>query len=276
MTNVLKADLFNLRRGKALYLLLGGAVLAGILLPLIYYGMFEFLKFLQTNEQMLEIEELQKMLSTLAGITEYLNADRIFLTVLPMAEGYGLIICGAVCFYNVRQFSNGVIRNKLIAGKSRFSIYMSMLITSVIMTLAAALVNLVVSALFSMILFGKFVMPFGDLVVIFVITLLVYAVYSAIVTFIAFSTKSVPASLVISIVLPIITNTILSLLGTLASTLPDFLIPVFAILPSMQSILVMSGIVGARIIVVSVIADTAWIVILSLIGILKFKKADIN
>ena len=276
MTNVLRADLFNLRRGKALYLLLGGAVLAGILLPFIYYGMFEFLKFLQTNEQMLEIEELQKMLSTLAGITEYLNADRIFLTVLPMAEGYGLIICGAVCFYNVRQFSNGVIRNKLIAGKSRFSIYMSMLITSAIMTLSAAVVNLVVSALFCVVLFGKFVMPFGDLVVIFVITLLVYAAYSAIVTLIAFSSKSVPASLVISIVLPIVTNTILSLFGTLASTLPDFLIPVFAILPSMQSILVMSGIVGARIIVVSVIADTVWIVILSLIGIMKFKKADIK
>ena len=276
MTNVLRADLFNLRRGKALYLLLGGAVLAGILLPLIYYGMFEFLKFLQTNKQMLEIEELQKMLSTLAGITEYLNADRIFLTVLPMAEGYGLIICGAVCFYNVRQFSNGVIRNKLIAGKSRFSIYMSMLITSAIMTLSAAVVNLVVSALFCVVLFGKFVMPFGDLVVIFVITLLVYAAYSAIVTLIAFSSKSVPASLVISIVLPIVTNTILSLFGTLASTLPDFLIPVFAILPSMQSILVMSGIVGARIIVVSVIADTVWIVILSLIGIMKFKKADIK
>ena len=276
MTNVLKADLFNLRRGKALYLLLGGAILSGILMPLLYYGMFEFLKFLQTNESLLEMEKIQKMLTSLEGITSYVNADRIFLMILPMAEGFGLIICGAVCFYNARQFANGVIRNKLVAGKSRFSVYMSMLITSVIMTVAAAVIHLLSAALFSVIFFGKFTTPAGDLIMIIVITILVYTVYSAIATFFAFTTKNVPASLVICIVLPIITNTVFSLLGTIASTLPDFILPLFAVLPTMQSILVLNGVLGTRILVVSILADTAWIVVLSLIGILKFKKTDIN
>ena len=250
MTNVLKADLFNLRRGKAIYLLFIGAVAFGILLPLLYYGMYAFLDFLQTNESLLEIEEMQTMLSSLSGLTSIINADRIFMTIIPLAEGYGLVICGAVCFYNARQFSNGVIRNKLIAGKSRFSVYMSMLITSAIMAVSTALVHLAVAALFSRILFGTYTMNFGELVMVIVITLIVYAVYASLCTFVAFTVKNVPASLVICIVLPTVTNMLLSLLGTIASSLPDFILPLCAIIPTMQSILVLSGVSGSRILLV--------------------------
>ncbi len=276
MTNILKADLFNLRRGKAIYLLLIGAVISGILLPLLYYGMFEFLKLLQNSESLLEIEEMQKMLSSLSGLTSIINADRIFATVIPIAEGYGLVICGAACFYNARQFSNGVIRNKLIAGKSRSGIYLSMLLTSSIMAVSAALLHLVVAALFSRLLFGAFDMAFGDLVLIIVITLVIYAVYSAIATFVAFTVKNVPASLVICIILPTVVNMILSFLGTLASTLPDFVLSLCAVLPTMQSILVMNGVPGSRILLVSFIADFVWIAVLTVIGILRFKKSDIK
>ena len=272
MKELLSADLFNLRRGKAMYLLFAGAVLAGILMPLMYYGLIEFVKLLEQADP----SQFGDMMVPLTSILEYMDSDLVFKSVLPLNEGYGLIICGVVCFYNCRQFANGIIRNKIIAGKKRSAVYLSMLITSQILALSAALIYSAVCAVATVALFGALKMSAGEIVSLFVVSVLMYAVYAAITVMIVFLLKSVPLSLVVSIVFPIIVGTIFQLVASVAQALPEKILPVCAVFPTFAQTLLVGDIKSSGIVPVFTVAVVAWVVLFTVIGILRFRRSDIR
>ena len=151
-----------------------------------------------------------------------------------------------------------------------------MLITSTVLSLSAMLIYLITSAVTTRACFGRFESGIGHIMYILAISVLIYTTYTAIQTFASFTTKSVPISMVICILLPIITNTVFSVLGTLAATLPEEILPCFAIFPTFQSILVVNKIAGLSVLLVSIFVDIIWTVGITLLGIVRFRKTDIK
>lgn len=276
MNRLLSADFYNVRKSNVTKLLLIGAFVSGILMPLFFYGILGFLKLVGNNADFLDIEEMRPMLESINGITAYLTAENIFMMVLPISEGFGLIICGAICYYNAQQFSNGIIRNKIIEGQPRSRIYISMLITSVVLATVSALLYLLTAAGMSRLCFGAFEMDASHFFTIILISTMIYMAYASIQTFAAFSTKSVPFSMIICILLPIVTNTVFSIMGTFVATMPEEILPLCAIFPTFQLILIVNKLSTTGVVIVAIISDVILTALIALLGILKFKHTDVK
>ena len=136
MVDLLKADLKRALKDKLLIVLLIISGVFAVTTPLLYKGMYMLLDI----EGMVELEAF--------GLA--MSAKSMFFSSFSLGNNFGLILPILVAIILCKDFGQGTLRNKVICGKSRTSIYFSLLLTCGIimwgMILAHALITLLVSS----------------------------------------------------------------------------------------------------------------------------------
>lgn len=131
MKNLIRADFFRLFKDKIFYLLIGIAVL----LPIVANGLFYFGYDIMV-EQSPDAEALEMVL-------KFIKAFPLSLYAFEIANSAGLLAVIAIALYVGREYMNGTIRNKIIAGHSRTAVYSSAFVVSAISALMIVTVFIV-------------------------------------------------------------------------------------------------------------------------------------
>lgn len=178
MLNLLKTDLRRTFKDKLfLVVCIIGAVFA-IIMPLLYVLIF-------TGLGEMELGEFRMAL----------DAKTMFFTAFSPGGDFGLIVPILIAIIICKDFSYGTVRNKIISGKSRSAIFMSMFTTSTISMCAVVLVQALLTLGMSLIFFdyqqGGFTgKDFGYMLLSILFALLVYVFVSALVCFLAVFMKN--------------------------------------------------------------------------------------
>ena len=102
------------------------------------------------------------------------------------------------------EYSDGTIRNKIVAGHSRKNIYLSNLIVSILVGIFLELIYLIIVSIVSIPIFGLVQMSFLQLAVILLDIIMIIIVYSSIFNFIALICSNITISTVTSLLLILI------------------------------------------------------------------------
>lgn len=272
MKNVFRADFFDLRKSKAVWILPIGAVALGILLPMMYYGIFSLFRYLAS----LDAAKNNPAMGTMNRVLGMLNARTVFFGSLPISEGFGLMLTAMLGFRAARPFATGIYRNKIVAGIPRTSIYLSKLLLSLLVAMVSATLYTLASALTSRLTFGALDLTGKDILIVAVLSFGIYLVYTAIPVFLAFFTQSTPLSLIVSMLLPILMQTVISLLTPVMLNKPDVVMYVLSAFPTFQGIYLSSAGGDSTVILIAIGADVLWAALLTVLGILRFRKADMK
>ena len=272
MSKVLRADFFELRKSKIIYLLPVGAVLLGMLMPLMYYGIKVLFAYIGNLEMLKDDPTMQSLIGAL-GI---LDAKSVFISALPLSQGFGLVLIAIIGFRAARPFTTGIYRNKVIAAIPRSAIYLSEFLICLLLSVVGAALYTVSAALTSRLTFGTLNLTENEILTIALITFGIYLVYTAIPVFTAFLTRSTPLTIVVAILLPILMSVAVSIAGTVMLSAPDsVLYYILSAFPSFQSVLMSGGASGTAL-AIALTADVVWTVLLTVFGILNFRKTDMK
>lgn len=272
MKRVLSADFFELRKSKIVYILPLVSVLIGFLLPLTTYGIYTMFKYLGSMEGL----EDAASLASAAELLDALTAKAVFLSSLPLSQGIGIVATAMIGFRAVRPFGTGVYRNKVIAQIPRGAIYLSQSFYCLILMMLSACLYTFSAALASRLTFGELGLSGREIAVTALLSFGIYLVYTAIPVFIAFLTRSVPLSILISMLLPVLTQTVVSFAGAALASAPAIVAELAAILPAVQNNYLLSAQASDTVLAISLSADVAITALLTLLGILCFRKTDIS
>ena len=117
MLDLIRTDFRRAFKDK---LLIALAIIGGffaVTTPLLYKGLF----------LLLELDEIAMQEMEMLGLG--MNAKSMFFSSFSLGNNFGLILPILVAIILCKDFSQGTIRNKIICGKSRASIYFSLLTT---------------------------------------------------------------------------------------------------------------------------------------------------
>ena len=274
MRSLLKADFFSLLKSKITYVVLGICIGGPLLVVLLYLGLS-----LAINEISGEIE-----------FASIISARDLMFSTFNMSSNVGLVIPIFTGILVMADIRNGTVRNKIIMGKSRTKIYFSQLIVSVTFCVSMALVSFLVMTGSSLIFF-KYGYPFNGSEVwnfskALIIGLLSYGFVAALATFFAMSTKSMPLTIVFTLLIVIG----LSLMCNLAFLVPEgsSYIYIFYALPTYGSVAISSstamnifgggnGVLLTNEVFIYCLASLlGFITILTVAGQLIFNKTDLK
>ena len=150
---------------------------------------------------MLISEYLDKVkYSSVFGISS--NTTDILLTNFINIIGFFIAIFTSL--FVGAEYSDGTIRNKIVAGHSRKNIYLSNLIVSILVGIFLELIYLIIISIFSIPIFGLVQMNFSQLAVILLDIIMIIIVYSSIFNFIALICSNITISTVTSLLLILI------------------------------------------------------------------------
>jgi len=205
MRNLLKADFFSLFKSKLTYVVLGICAGVPLLTLLLYFGLNEAAKNLSEGEL---FESLFK-------------ARDLMFSTFSLSSNVGLVIPIFTGILVMADIRNGTVRNKIIIGKSRTKIYFSQLIVSVSFCVAMSLVSFLVMTSGSLIFF-KYGYTFNaseawNFSKALIIGVLSFIYVATLATFIALSTKSMPLTIVFTLLVVVG----LSLVCSLAFLVPE-------------------------------------------------------
>ena len=194
MINLLKADLRRALKDKLFIVLIIIAGVFAIVTPILYKFIFALLEF--SAEEMQDLEML--------GL--FVSAKSMFFNAFSLGNNFGLILPLFVTIILCKDFSHGTIRNKIICGKSRTSVYFSIFITCTVLVCAFILVHALLTLLISLIFFDyqqtKFTFSdFGYLMASLGLEIIIYVFISAVLTFFICSMKNTGLSVVMYFVL---------------------------------------------------------------------------
>ena len=113
----------------------------------------------------------------------------------------GLFIAIFVSLFIGREYSDGIIRNKIVAGHSRTSIYLSNLATCVIVGIIVEIIHLAIILLVGTYIFGKLQMSVSKLILLIVSSTLIIVLYTSIYIFITMIFSEITISTVVCIFL---------------------------------------------------------------------------
>ena len=153
----------------------------------------------------------------------FTSAKDIFFDSFLPSGNFGLVVPILLLIILSKDFSFGTIRNKIIIGKSRASIFMSMFISSTVFMCATVLVHALLTLFISLIFFDYQADPFtvgdfGYLLISILFEMLVYIFISALISFLSIFMKNVGLSIVMYIAI----NFILSIAGSIVSVAAMF------------------------------------------------------
>lgn len=271
MKRVLSADFFELRKSKTIFILPAVAALLGFMMPMLFYGIVVLFRQLGKVESIAD-----SSFSALTALLEVLDGRTVFVSGLPLSQGFGLVMVAMIAFRAVRAFGTGIYRNKIIANVPRSAIYLSQSLICLILSLVSAAIYILVMALTSRITFGWIELSSHEILVITLLSLGIYLVYTAIPVFTAFVTRSVPLTIVIAILTPVLGQMIVSFAAAALMNAPESVANWISILPSVQSMYLQSPNIPDRLLWIAMISDVLIASALTAAGILKFKRADLK
>ena len=233
------------------------------------------------NKVLFELLDMGDLLDNL------MNSKTIFFSAFVPGDNLGLIMPIFVSIIVCKDFSHGTVRNKIISGKSRVTIYFSHLfsVATVMCSLVLlhALLTLAVSLCFFPYQSTDFTAAdFGYLMVSILFEMVVYIAISAITTFFATCAKGVGICILLSLAVPFG----LSIVGAIFMVAAQFLDPStveFKVVEFINSLnIYTSSLIGAG---TSYTAKQVIYILLSpvlittgttLIGVRRFSKKDLK
>ena len=135
MRNLIKTDLKRIVKDKLFLISLIIAAAFSLFTPLLYKALFSAME-----------------MSDMVGMV--VSTETLYLSSYSMGNNLGLIVPIFITIILGKDFGYGTMRNKLISGKSRESVYLSMFIAGSIVMCGVMLVHGVLTLLISMLLFG--------------------------------------------------------------------------------------------------------------------------
>ena len=113
----------------------------------------------------------------------------------------GLFIAIFVSIFVGKEYGQGIIRNKIIVGHSRISVFLSNLIISIVVSLLCELIYLIIVFLIGIPLFGQMQMSFSQFAIVLLNTALVIISFCSIYNFITMICSEITISISICIIL---------------------------------------------------------------------------
>ncbi|MBE5732775.1 MAG: hypothetical protein E7353_07070 [Clostridiales bacterium] len=202
MLNLIKTELRRIIKDK-LFMVIGiiGIVFA-IVTPLLMFGVSSL---------------LDEKASQLLGMS--IDAKMLFFEAFNPVSDFGLVALVLLCIILCKDFSQGTVRNKIISGKSRFSVFTSSFIASTIILCALMLIYAFATLCVSLIFFEYQSTPFtandfGYAVVTLVFKIMTFIVISALVSFLSVFMKNAGLCMVMLLAITMLA----SIIGTVLST----------------------------------------------------------
>lgn len=266
MLNLLKTDLKRILKDKLT--LIGLIIVCGLsVMTVLLYLLMKELFIVSGNE--------------VETVNLIYNAKTLFLSSFSSSSNAGIMIPIFVAVVVIKDFRYGTIRNKIITGKSRLSIYLSNYISGLILGLSLYLISALVNLLLGTLLLG-YGNPFNgeeflDILVSFGYGILNYSVFLSCSIFIAIITKNIGLSIAINIVGVLL----LSLLTIIpeASFIPEIVRNISMINPQYGNSLITSdalwhGLLKNNLMVL--IPSICYIALFLTLGIVIFRKQDLK
>ena len=226
MRSLLKADFFALFKSKITYVVFFICVGFPFLMLLLYFGIAKSIEDIAG-------ESGPDLYSALG-----FNAKSIMFSIFSLTQNIGLVIPVFAGIITMADMRNGTVRNKVIIGKNRTKIYFSHLIVTTLFCVVMISVSFLILCGGSLILF-EYGSPFkgaevGHFFKILASGLLTFAFIGSVTSFFSLGTKSMPMTIIFTIIL----SFILGLAGMILSTFVEiikeqyrfivYLIPTFA------------------------------------------------
>ena len=147
MTGLLKSDFRRVLKDKLLIVVGILAVVFAITLPLLYAVLFSTADLLDT-----------------AILGNIFSAKTLFFSSFSIGNNLGLVAPVLLAIILCKDFSFGTIRNKIIAGKSRTQIFMSLFITCAVVLIVVMTIHALITLGISLIFFDyqETAFTFGD------------------------------------------------------------------------------------------------------------------
>ena len=271
MRSLLKADFFSLFKSKITYVVLFICIGAPLLVVLLYFG----------------INQAANSFSGSDDFVSMFKARDLMFSSFSLTQNIGLIIPIFTGILVMADIRNGTVRNKIIIGKSRTQIYFSQLIVSVLFCVSMGLVSFLSTAGGSLIFFkygytfdGAEFWNFSKALIVGILT---YAYVATLATFIALSTKSMPLTIVFTLIVVVG----LSLVCSLAFLVPEdsnyiyifYLMPTYGTSQISSSLAVLSGsseLLTNKIFFFCLGSLLGFSAINTALGVLIFNKADLK
>ena len=275
MIDLLKADLKRAVKDKLFIVLSIIAVVFAFITPLLYKFIFEIME--------VDVESMQELDAILGTI----NAKTMFFGAFSLSNNFGLILPLFVAIIICKDFSSGTIRNKIICGKSRASIYFSLLITCGILIcffiLAHAILTLLISLMFFDYQQTEFTASdFGYLMASIGLEFIIYLFVSVILTFFITSMKNMGLSIVCYFAF----SFLMIIIGSVTQTASMFVdvdtvtfkfLEFFNVSNPFMGVAIGSGVsYDIKTILYIILPNVIFSVIIVILGLIIFKKRDLK
>lgn len=215
MLNLLKVDFRRVLKDKLFLAICIIAVVFAIITPLLYVLIFAGLSGdFSDTEAMLE----------LMGVS--VTAKSQFFMSFSLGNNLGLILPVLLAIVMWKDFSQGTVRNKIISGNSRTSIFSSMTVTSFSVLFGIMVLSALITLLFSLIFFpyqngDVTASDIGYFFLSLLLELLLYIFVASLISFLCATMKNLGLVIVsyiaIVMVMSIVTS-VLSVIGVLLAT----------------------------------------------------------
>ena len=170
---------------------------------------------LRKNKIFLGLVILTIIIAVFMLVSEYLNnikyssvfgisSNTTDILLMKFINIIGFFIAIFTILFGGAEYSDGTIRNKIVAGHSRKNIYLSNLIVSILVGIFLELIYLIIVLIVSIPIFGLVQMSFLQLAVILLDIIMIIIVYSSIFNFIALICSNITISTVTSLLLILI------------------------------------------------------------------------
>jgi ABC-2 type transport system permease protein len=259
MLNLLKADFYRLLKSKSIYVLL----ILSVVLCIFSLGV-NFVVNLVTKE--LDID---------AEMPLVISGKAVMFSGFALTNNTGLLITIFSGIITITDVRHGTIRNKVLFGENRTKIYLSHFIVSLTMCVVMSLLSFAVLAIGSSILFG-YGEAFNGLEFFksLLIGILSFVLVASISTFLALITKSMPLTIILTIVVCLGLMLICSISLMLPTNKYNFL---FYVVPTYGTMLVSQGIdLSLKVFLTGLCSLIFFIGLNTICGIILFNKIDLK
>ena len=208
MRELIKTDLKRILKDKLLIITCIIGVVLALTSPLLYKALFG----------MMDADE------ALMGLV--IDSKTLFFTAFAPGNNFGLIAPILIAIILCKDFSYGTVRNKIISGKSRTSIFFSLFISGTIIMCAVILIHAVITLLTSLLFFEYQATPFeakdfGYLMISVLLEIAVYVFISALISFFCVSMKNAG----LAVVMYFAVNFLFSIIGSIVAVAAMFVTP---------------------------------------------------
>ena len=180
MYKLLNASFFRLKKNKIFYFII---VVSIVMALFVLYSRY-------TDE----LKDIQYGFP----LTDLKTTDRLLVDNLAII---GFLMSLFTSLFVGTEYSDGVIRNKLIAGHSRISVYIANFIMSVVVGIIVEVIYLLIVASIGIPMFGGIQIPISDFLYVLLDSFMIIVFYAGIFTFISLICSNITTSTVICLLL---------------------------------------------------------------------------